>query len=161
MNFLFLLVSVLTFSLSLTLDPPYGQLKVVGTHVTNASGAPVQLRGMSLFMSAVDPGPKWYNAVTVKGIRDYWNSNIVRACMWITGYGNIGYIVNPELEYERVKTVVDAAIEYGIYVLVDWHISGDTTNYTQQVAEESQVHSDFPTAGGWGSNLGDLGFSTF
>uniref|UniRef100_A0A914DNS6 C-type lectin domain-containing protein n=1 Tax=Acrobeloides nanus TaxID=290746 RepID=A0A914DNS6_9BILA len=103
---------------------------------------------MSLFMSAVDPGPKWYNAVTVKGIRDYWNSNIVRACMWITGYGNIGYIVNPELEYERVKTVVDAAIEYGIYVLVDWHISGDTTNYTQQAVQFftniSQTYGSYP-----------------
>uniref|UniRef100_A0A914C4R5 Glycoside hydrolase family 5 domain-containing protein n=1 Tax=Acrobeloides nanus TaxID=290746 RepID=A0A914C4R5_9BILA len=86
---------------------------------------------MSLFMSAVDPGPKFYNAETVKHIRDDWNSNIVRAAMWITGYGDIGYLLHPEVEYERMVTVINAAIEYGIYVIVDWH-DYNAENHTDQ-----------------------------
>uniref|UniRef100_A0A914BVB4 Glycoside hydrolase family 5 domain-containing protein n=1 Tax=Acrobeloides nanus TaxID=290746 RepID=A0A914BVB4_9BILA len=32
-----------------------------------------------------------------------------------------GYLQHPETEYENIKTVIEAAIENGMYVLVDWH----------------------------------------
>ena len=32
-----------------------------------------------------------------------------------------GYVVNRDLEYNKVITVIDACIDLGIYVIVDWH----------------------------------------
>jgi hypothetical protein len=99
-----------------SLDPPYGQLKIQGVHVTDLNGNPVQLRGMSLFWSQwMD---QFWSEETLLHLRNEWNSNLVRAPMGIM-YG--GYLDNPEAEYDKVKTVVEAAIKLGIYVIVDWH----------------------------------------
>lgn len=32
-----------------------------------------------------------------------------------------GYLANPAVEQAKVETVINAAIELGIYVIVDWH----------------------------------------
>lgn len=40
-----------------------------------------------------------------------------------------GYLSNPDTEYEKEKTVVDAAIKNCMYVLIDWHYT-DSTAYT-------------------------------
>lgn len=32
-----------------------------------------------------------------------------------------GYLTNPAVEQARVETVVQAAIDFGIYVIIDWH----------------------------------------
>uniref|UniRef100_A0A914ERB6 GH16 domain-containing protein n=1 Tax=Acrobeloides nanus TaxID=290746 RepID=A0A914ERB6_9BILA len=37
------------------------------------------------------------------------------------GVDSGGYATNPETEYKKIKTVIEAAIEHGIYVIVDFH----------------------------------------
>uniref|UniRef100_A0A914CEV5 Glycoside hydrolase family 5 domain-containing protein n=1 Tax=Acrobeloides nanus TaxID=290746 RepID=A0A914CEV5_9BILA len=71
---------------------------------------------MSLYFSQWQP--MFFNNLTIAQLKCYWNANIVRAVMGIE-YG--GYLENPETEYEKIKAVIEAAIENGIYVLVDWH----------------------------------------
>ncbi len=94
----------------------HGQLRIVGTQIVDKHDNPIQLRGMSLFWS------QWmgqfYNASAIAWLKNDWQCNIVRAAMAID---HAGYLENPEVEKAKIKTVIDAAIAEGIYVIVDWH----------------------------------------
>ena len=94
----------------------HGQLRVQGNRIVDQAGAPVQLRGMSLFWSQWVP--KYYTASTVKWLRDDWKVTVVRAAMAVKPDG---YEKNPAAERDKVIAVVDAAIESGIYVIIDYH----------------------------------------
>lgn len=95
----------------------YGQLQVIGTDLCDQNGNPVQLRGMS------SHGLHWYgkyaNKDVITWLRDDWNCQIWRAALYTGGQG--GYVSNPALK-ERVTDSVEACIENGMYVLVDWHV---------------------------------------
>lgn len=99
-----------------TIVDKYGQLSVKGNYLLSERGDTVQLRGMSLFWS------QWmgqfYNPSSIKWLRDDWKCTIVRAAM---GVEMGGYLSNPEEEKQKVMTVVDAAIQLGIYVIIDYH----------------------------------------
>jgi endoglucanase len=95
----------------------HGQLKVLGTQLTNENGRPVVLRGMSFGWH--NWWPRFYNAGAVKWLKDDWGCNVVRAAMGVEP--GDGYIKKPEWSKEKVKAVVDAAIKEGIYVIIDWH----------------------------------------
>ena len=94
----------------------HGQLRVEGNRIVDEAGAPVQLRGMSLFWSQWVP--KYYTANTLKWLRDDWKITVVRAAMAVKPDG---YEKNPEVERQKVITVVDAAIDLGLYVIIDYH----------------------------------------
>jgi endoglucanase len=101
-----------------TVVQKYGQLRVQGNRIVDQSGTAIQLRGMSLYWSQWIG--KYYTYNTVKWLRDDWKITVVRAAMGING--NIdGYLVNPAAEKAKVIAVVDAAIQLGIYVIIDWH----------------------------------------
>ncbi len=95
----------------------HGQLKVDGNRIVDASGEPMQLRGMSLFWS------QWmgqfYNADAVKWLADDWNCTVIRASIGVRP--NDGYLADPDGEWKKLEAVVDAAIEQGVYVIIDWH----------------------------------------
>jgi endoglucanase len=95
-----------------------GNLSVSGTHIVNEDGEPVQFKGMSLFWSQW--GGKYYNENAIAHTRTYWNASIVRAAMGINGEAN-GYLVDPVAEKQKVIDAVDAAVNLGIYVIIDWH----------------------------------------
>lgn len=95
----------------------YGQLKVQGNKIVDQNNAAAQLRGMSLFWSQWIG--KYYTYNTVKWLRDDWCTSVVRAAMAVD---NEGYVDNPEVEKAKVFTVIDAAIDLGIYVIVDFHV---------------------------------------
>lgn len=98
----------------------YGPLSVEGNRIVDKNGEPVALRGMSLFWSQIKG--KYYNYECVKWLRDDWKCTVVRAAMGIENADGLdGYLVNKEEEYNKVITVIDAAIDLGIYVVVDWH----------------------------------------
>jgi len=94
----------------------HGQLRVQGNRIVDQHGEPVQLRGMSLYWSQWIP--KYYTANTVRWLRDDWKVTVVRAAMAVKPDG---YEKNPAAERDKVIAVVDAAIELGIYVIIDYH----------------------------------------
>lgn len=94
----------------------HGALQVVGGQLRDAHGAPIQLRGMSLFWSQWS-GP-YYNRRTVHALAKDWHNTVVRAAMGITIPG--GYLNDP-FAFENSRVVVDAAIAEGIYAIIDWH----------------------------------------
>jgi endoglucanase len=99
-----------------TIVKKFGQLSIEGVNIVDKNNQVVQLSGMSLFWSQW--APQYYNYETIKWLRDNWKCTLVRAAM---GIESGGYLDNPDTEYRNVKFVVDACIELGIYVIVDWH----------------------------------------
>ena len=82
----------------------HGQLRVQGNRIVDKNGAPVQLRGMSLFWSQWVP--KYYNAATIQWLRDDWKITVIRAAMAVKPNG---YEKHPAAERDKVIAVVDAA----------------------------------------------------
>jgi endoglucanase len=118
------LLPVLTFCLAATVSSAqtqtavqkYGQLRVSGTHIVDKNGAPVTLRGMSLYWSQWVP--KYWTYNTIKWLRDDWKITVIRCPMAV---GSGGYLTNPTTEQNKVIAVADAAISLGIYVIIDFH----------------------------------------
>lgn len=84
------------------------------------------IAGMSLFWSNDGwGGEKYYTADVVKELKNNWKAKLVRAAMGINsndeGEGLGSYIQNRESNVRKVKTVVNAAIENDMYVIIDWH----------------------------------------
>lgn len=109
-----------------TIVEKYGQLKVKGSYIMSQYGDTVQLRGMSLFWSQWMS--QYYNADAIKWLAEDWKCTVVRAAM---GVEKGGYLDNPQEEKENVMNVVDAAIKYGIYVIIDYH-SHDAHNSPEE-----------------------------
>ena len=99
-----------------SLPAKYGKLQVVGTHLCDSSGKPVQLRGMSTM------GLQWngeiVNEAAFAALAKDWKVDVVRLAMYV---GEGGYAAHPELK-QLVWKGVDLAIKYGMYVMVDWHV---------------------------------------
>lgn len=108
----------------------YGQLSVSGKDMVDQNGTPVQLRGMSLFWS------QWmgqfYTTEAVQWLKDDWNITVIRASMGVEDPS--GYLENPETEKAKIFEIIDAAIEIGIYVIVDWH-----SHHAEDYLEESKI----------------------
>ena len=64
-------------------------------------------------------GERFYNSSIVNWLKTDWNTKIVRAAMGVEDPG--GYLDNKQSNKEKLKTIVDAAIDEGIYVIIDWH----------------------------------------
>jgi endoglucanase len=95
----------------------HGQLKVKGTQLVDGQGSPVVLRGMSFGWH--NYWPRFYNKAAVQWLADDWQCNVVRAAMGVEP--ERGYMKDPQSSTAKVEAVVDAAIEKGIYVIIDWH----------------------------------------
>ena len=94
----------------------HGQLHIEGTKIIDQNNTPVQLAGMSLFWSQWIG--KYYNYDCIKWLKDDWKCSVLRAAMAV---GPGGYAQHPEKEMQKIETVIDAAIDLGIYVIVDFH----------------------------------------
>lgn len=99
-----------------TIVSTYGELSISGVNVVDKNGDVIVLRGMSLFWSQW--APDYYNKETIQWFYDDWKCTIIRIPM---GIESGGYLENPEIEFQKITTVIDACIEIGIYVIVDWH----------------------------------------
>jgi hypothetical protein len=108
-------------------NPPYGQLQVQGTYLTNSSGIPIQLRGMSLYFSQW--AGQYFNQNVLASLKNQWNTNVVRAAVGNENGGQIS-----DWSYGRAKAVIEGAINLGMYVIVDWH-DQSSVSYTQQVKQ--------------------------
>lgn len=92
----------------------YGQLQVVNGRLCDQKGTPVQLKGMSTYGLQGCTFAK----DTMKNLVKDWHINVIRAAMYLDN----GYIGHEDLMRQRLKSIVDQAIQYGVYVIIDWHI---------------------------------------
>jgi endoglucanase len=116
----------------------HGQLKVNGNQIVGKLGNPVLLKGMSLYWSVWGP-QKYYNENVVKWLVDDWKINLIRTAMAVDindrGEEDKGWIYHKDRQTALVETVVDAAIENGIYIIVDWHTHNIHTNEAKEFFE--------------------------
>lgn len=97
----------------------FGALSVTDGKITDSRGRNIALSGMSHFWSNTGYGQEAiYNADIVNYIADEWDASLFRAAMGVDAKG--GYLVDKENEM-RTRTVIDAAIAKGAYVIIDWH----------------------------------------
>ncbi len=96
-----------------------GQLQVKGRFMCNEQGDTISLRGVSFGWHNL--WPRFYNAETVKWLKNDWKCSVLRAAMGAYSGVEDGYLVNPEFALKTVEKVIKASIEEDIYVIIDWH----------------------------------------
>lgn len=94
-----------------------GRLSVKEGNLVNEKGEKVLLRGVSFGWH--NWWPRFYNAKSVAFLAKDWKCDVVRAAIGVDP--ERGYINEPQFSTECLTRVVDAAIENGIYVIIDWH----------------------------------------
>jgi len=129
--FLLPLILVSTLCLSQQTQVDYhGQLYIKGSKIFNQNNDTVSFAGLSFFWSNSDwKGKKFYNEDVVQSLVQDWNVSIVRTPLGIEA--STGYIDDSVTNLQTIETVIQAAIDEGIYVIVDWH-SHDATDYKQK-----------------------------
>jgi len=103
----------------------HGALRKSGNRIVDKNGNNVQLNGLSMFWS--NWAGAFWNGDVVKYLASQWKIGLVRCAMGVSNdNGNVpgGYLDNPGDNKAKVSAVVDAAIETGIYVIIDWHVEG-------------------------------------
>ncbi|HUM66644.1 MAG TPA: glycoside hydrolase family 5 protein [Chitinophagaceae bacterium] len=95
----------------------HGKLSVQGTQLLDEHRKEIVLRGVSFGWH--NWWPRFYNAGTVKWLKEDWGCNVIRAAMGVEPNG--AYLDRPDWSKEKIKSVVDAAIKEGLYVIIDWH----------------------------------------
>lgn len=126
----------------------YGAIKVSGSSIIAQDGLPVQLAGPSLYWS-VWGGQNYYNKDVVAWVAKDWKASLIRAAMGVdvNQTNDKGYLLSPATHTAYVKTVVDAAIANGIYVIVDWHDHDANLHIPQAktfFAEMSKAYGNVP-----------------
>ena len=116
----------------------YGELVVNGNRIHGEhTNEPAQVRGMSFFWSNTGWGQeRWYTAETVDRMVDEFNVELVRAALGVEENG--GYLYDSKNK-ERVETVVEAAIDRNIYIIIDWHTHHAEDNPEEAVAFFSEM----------------------
>jgi len=139
-----LLFSITVYNLFASPVSENGALKVSGAKIVGTHGKPVQVAGNSLYWTLWG-GQKFYNSTAVSQVATGWNSSLIRAAIGVENTD--GYLELPERHIGFAKTVVDAAIENGIYVIVDWHDHNANKHITESKAfftEMAKTYKDTP-----------------
>ncbi|MEP7110975.1 MAG: glycoside hydrolase family 5 protein [Ferruginibacter sp.] len=95
----------------------HGQLKVNGTQLVDKNNEPIVLNGMSFGWSCFHP--RFYTAAATRWLHKDWKCNVVRAALGVEP--DSGYLKDSARNKKLIKTVVETAIDEGIYVIIDWH----------------------------------------
>jgi aryl-phospho-beta-D-glucosidase BglC (GH1 family) len=97
-----------------------GRLQVIGHQLCNEQGKPYQLRGMSHFGLMHMPECLAYNSFKV--LRDDWNSNVLRAPVYMANYSSPNnYNQNPGFNNALIDSIVTWSEKLGVYCIIDWH----------------------------------------
>lgn len=105
----------------------YGALSIKNGQLVDSKGTAVILRGMSLFWHYDNGGKEFWNASVVGYVQTDWHNSVIRAPIGVEDHaitGGLtakGYITSPTDAMNKIHSVVDAAILYGSYVIIDWH----------------------------------------
>ena len=140
---LFLLLAPLSAQAAGNGPQEHGALQVRGVNLTDQSGSPVVLHGMSTH------GMQWFGQFANAGAFHSLaarGANLVRIAMYTE---QDGYLANPGLK-DAVFTAMDAAIAEDMYVILDWHILNDSNPLTHEdaasafFAEAAQRYANQP-----------------
>ena len=123
----------------------HGALSVSGTHIVDQNNNIVSFAGNSFFWSNSGFGAeKYYTSGAVEWLQEDWGSTIVRAAMGVDEFG--GFLSDPQGNRNRVTTIVDAAIDNGMYVIIDWHshhaedFQGSAISFFREMAQRYGQH---------------------
>jgi hypothetical protein len=106
----------------ITIVAKNGALSVEGTKIVNEAGEVVSFAGNSMFWSNnYYKGNGFYNKRVVKYLKENWNSNIIRIPMTADPDIHDSYIFDAETNQSKLEELVDACIDLGLYVIIDWH----------------------------------------
>ncbi len=112
-----------------------GSLSVKGTKIVNAKGNVVSFAGNSLFWSNdYYKGNSFYNKNVIKWLKEDWQSSIIRIPLTADPDIHDSYIFDQRTNEEKLTTVVDAAIDLGLYVIIDWHSHKAEINEEEAIA---------------------------
>ena len=100
-----------------------GALRVVDGRLTDSTGEPVQLRGISTHGLAWYPG--YVNDGCFRQLREEWGANVIRLAMYTAESG--GYCTDGNRD--DLKAIIARGVQYAtdvdMYVIIDWHILSD------------------------------------
>jgi endoglucanase len=100
----------------------HGQLSVNGTSLVDAQGQPVKLEGMSSMWLNWEPTGYALDKQGLIWMRDNWNLRVFRIAMGVSVEGDENtYLADPTKNKGWVNTIVQNAIDAGVYVIIDWH----------------------------------------
>jgi endoglucanase len=122
----------------------HGALQVVGAKLLDQTGAPVQLKGASSMWLNWESRPFAESKAGLEYARDHWKLSVIRAAMGVEVQG--GYLANAAGKttmQDRVTTIVQSAIDLGLYVIVDWHTGKANTQTADATAFFSALAQQF------------------
>lgn len=98
----------------------HGDLRISGKHIVDKNGNVTSLAGPSFFWSNTGWGQdRFYTRGAVETFARDWNAGIIRVAVGAQNNGSI--LKDRKGNLKRVQTVIEAAIDNGLYVIVDWH----------------------------------------
>lgn len=118
-SFLALCLSA-SYALAQTPVQKHGDLRISGKHIVDKNGAVTSLAGPSFFWSNTGWGQdRFYTRGAVETFARDWKAGIVRVAVGAQHDGSI--LKDRRGNLKRAQTVIEAAIDNGLYVIVDWH----------------------------------------
>lgn len=103
----------------------YGRLHVEGVQLLDACDRPIQLRGVS------DQGIQWFpwgtciDDSSLEFLAESLSVDVVRVPVYLE---EDGWLDDPEGMSMRAREIADHAIERGLYVIIDWHVTSFDPN---------------------------------
>lgn len=110
--------SLLHVGLAQTAVEQHGWLSVSGTQLIDQSGKPTTLHGPSFGWH--NYWHRFFNRSTVRTLTRDWHAQIIRCSIGLD-LDSLCYDQQPQLAYACVDSIVEAAKEQGIYVIIDFH----------------------------------------
>lgn len=95
----------------------HGTLHVNGVQLFDKKNTPIALHGMSFGWSCFQP--RFYTAGAVHDLVNNWHCNVIRAALGVEPKN--GYKEDSATQIQLLRTVVEACIKEGVYVIIDWH----------------------------------------
>jgi endoglucanase len=117
----------------------------VGAQLVDQAGNPVQLKGVSSMWLNWEPTGYAESKEALRWMRDNWQLTVIRAAMGVEPRG--AYLSSPGTARHQVNTIVENAIELGVYVIIDWHDSNALSHRAAAVgffAEMAQKYGAAP-----------------
>lgn len=115
----------------------HGKLHVQGAYLYDEHGNKMQLYGMSTHgLTFGQDFTRYINQDAMYTLVNDWNTNCIRLALYPTQWGGYTTGGNKQSLKKIVSDGIDYATKAGMYVLVDWHIHGESPAPVKDAAKE-------------------------